>query len=260
MSVNCSPGPLLSNIFIRTFVRSININTRVDAPLASLAVQVGRLVIFEEPSLSNRRQHLINNIGLDPPIVAQRHGPAKDALLSKHSSVTASPFFYSFDVSIHFAIYILFRNPPGNTVRKDMARLAKGASTRVLISMLLTKERMKIFDNKGPGEQLLEMFQLLEKIGARDVDKEPTIDHKTVLCHLKKAECKRKFNVCVPHDQIVKHLMDRISVCESLLGPNKTDAFFKRAIMYDNLRKGSWPMEGESTVVARSNIDHNLFK
>ncbi|KAL2745614.1 hypothetical protein V1477_006178 [Vespula maculifrons] len=69
-----------------------------------LSYLFGRLVVFEEPSLSNRRQHLIYNVGkipiifggLDTLIVTERLGPTKDALLSRYSSVTASSFFYSF--------------------------------------------------------------------------------------------------------------------------------------------------------------------
>ncbi|KAL2751623.1 hypothetical protein V1477_000099 [Vespula maculifrons] len=87
---------------------------------------------------------------------------------------------------------------PAKIIETARLATAKGASTRVLVLMFLRKVRMIILDNKEPGEQLLEMLQLLEK-------DEPTIDHKTVLHHLKKAGCKKKCSVCVPHDQIVKH-------------------------------------------------------
>jgi len=52
----------------------------------------------------------------------------------------------------------------------------------------------------------------------------------------------------MPHDLTVKNLMDRISICESLLKWNEIEPFLKRLIMGDekwiaydnNVRKRSW--------------------
>jgi len=68
------------------------------------------------------------------------------------------------------------------------------------------------------------------------------------LNHLHKAGYKKKLDIWVPHELTVKNLMDRISICESLLKRNEIEPFFKRLITGDekwvtydnNVRKRSW--------------------
>jgi len=67
----------------------------------------------------------------------------------------------------------------------------------------------------------------------------------------------------MPHDLTVKNLMDRISICKSLLKRNKIEPFLKRLITgnekwitYDNnVRKRSWSMQGENSNGDKARID-----
>jgi len=101
----------------------------------------------------------------------------------------------------------------------------------------------------------MEKIEQDRHIGSHDIGKELNIDHKTVLNHLEKAGYKKKVDVWVPHDLTVKNLMDRISICESLLKRNEIEPFLKRLITGDekwitydnNVRKRSWSKQGEAS-------------
>ena len=57
--------------------------------------------------------------------------------------------------------------------------------------------------------------------------------HRTVLNHLHKTGYQKKLDTWVPHELTVKHLMDRVSICELLLKRNEIEPFFKRIITGD---------------------------
>ncbi|CAK9834554.1 Histone-lysine N-methyltransferase SETMAR [Anthophora retusa] len=86
-----------------------------------------------------------------------------------------------------------------------------------------------------------------------EIAKELNISHTSVLDHLRKAGYTKKLDVWVPHELTQKNLLDRISICESLLNRNKVDPFLKRMvtgdekwITYDNnIRKRSWSKTGD---------------
>ena len=65
------------------------------------------------------------------------------------------------------------------------------------------------------------------------IGKELNIDHKTVLNHLKKAGYKKKLDVWVPHELTQKNLLERVSICDSLLKRNEIDPFLKRMLTGD---------------------------
>ena len=48
--------------------------------------------------------------------------------------------------------------------------------------------------------------------------------------HLHKTGYQKKLDTWVPHELTVKNLMDRVSICESLLKRNEIEPFFKRMI------------------------------
>jgi len=56
----------------------------------------------------------------------------------------------------------------------------------------------------------------------------------------------------VPHDLIVKNLMDRISICESLLKRNKIEPFLKRLITHDE--------KSITTIIYEEDRDRNKMK
>ncbi|KAG5311619.1 SETMR methyltransferase, partial [Acromyrmex insinuator] len=92
------------------------------------------------------------------------------------------------------------------------------------------------------------------------IAQELNIAQKTVWNHLNKTGFKKKLNVWVPYELTQKNLMDRISICESLLNRNKINPFLKRMltgdekwITYDNVkRKRLWSNRGEPAQMAKS--------
>ena len=93
---------------------------------------------------------------------------------------------------------------------------------------------------------------------SRDIATELNIDHKTVLNHIHKTGYKKKLDTWVPHELTVKNLMDRVSICESLLKRNEIEPFLKRMITgnekwityVNNVRKRSWSKPGEASQTA----------
>jgi len=60
----------------------------------------------------------------------------------------------------------------------------------------------------------------------RDIVEILHISHMSVIRHLKTLE----YDVWMPHNLTEKNLMDRISICDSLLKRNENDPFLKRII------------------------------
>uniref|UniRef100_A0A0K2UG07 Histonelysine Nmethyltransferase SETMARlike [Ceratitis capitata] n=1 Tax=Lepeophtheirus salmonis TaxID=72036 RepID=A0A0K2UG07_LEPSM len=82
-------------------------------------------------------------------------------------------------------------------------------------------------------DKIIENIKIDRHVSSRSIAQELIIDHKTVLNHLQKAGYKKKLDVWVPHEPTQKNLMDRITICESLLNRNKIDPFLKRIIIGD---------------------------
>jgi histone-lysine N-methyltransferase SETMAR len=97
-------------------------------------------------------------------------------------------------------------------------------------------------------DKIMEIVAENRHSSSRSIAEELGIDKKTVLNHLKKAGFIKKLDVWVPHELSEKNLLDRISICESLLKRNEIDPFLKRIvtgdekwITYDNVkRQRSW--------------------
>ena len=101
-------------------------------------------------------------------------------------------------------------------------------------------------------------IEVYRDISSCDVATELNIDHKTVLNHLHKIGYQKNLDTWVPHELTVKNLMNRVSICDSLLKRNEIEPFLKRMITSDekwikydnNVRKRSWskPREASQTV------------
>ena len=92
----------------------------------------------------------------------------------------------------------------------------------------------------------MEIVESNHHVSIVSIAQELNIVQKTILNHLNKAGYKKKLNVWVPHELTQKNLMERISICESLLNRNKIDPFLKRIvkrigdekwITYDNVKR-----------------------
>lgn len=103
-------------------------------------------------------------------------------------------------------------------------------------------------------DEILQKIYEDRHISSYHIAEELNIDHKTVLNHLKKAGYKKKLDVWVPHEMTLKNLMDRVSICETLLKRNEIEPFLKRLITGDekwvrydnNVRKSSWSKKGQA--------------
>ena len=90
-------------------------------------------------------------------------------------------------------------------------------------------------------------------ISTRSIAEDLGIDQKTVCSHLNKAGYTKKLDIWIPHNLTEKNLIDRISICESLLKRNYLHPFLKclitgdeKWITYDNdVRKRSWSKRDE---------------
>lgn len=103
-------------------------------------------------------------------------------------------------------------------------------------------------------EEMLEIVEQNRHVSTVEIAKSLNINRQTVANHLKKAEFKKKLDIWVPHDLTHKNLLNRVSICESLLKRNEIEPFLKRMvtgdekwITYDNVvRKRSWSKRGEA--------------
>ena len=66
-------------------------------------------------------------------------------------------------------------------------------------------------------DKIIENIEIDHQVSSRSIAQKLNINHQTVLNHLQKAGFKKKLDVWVPHELTQKNLMDRISICESLL-------------------------------------------
>ncbi|XP_037929961.1 histone-lysine N-methyltransferase SETMAR-like [Teleopsis dalmanni] len=95
-------------------------------------------------------------------------------------------------------------------------------------------------------DEIMEKVQIDRHISSHDIARELKINHNTVLNHLHKAGYKKKIDVWVPHELSEKSLINRISICESLLKRNEIEPFLNRMIVSDekwityDTRKRSW--------------------
>jgi len=102
-------------------------------------------------------------------------------------------------------------------------------------------------------DKIMEIVESDRHVSTVSIAQELNIAQKTVWNYLNKAGYKKKLDVWVPHELTQKNLMDRISICESLLNRNKIDPFLKRMVTgdekwvtYDNVkRKRSWSNRDE---------------
>lgn len=102
-------------------------------------------------------------------------------------------------------------------------------------------------------DKIMEIIESDRHVSTVFIAQELKIAQKTVWNHLHMAGLKKKLDVWVPHDLSKKNLLDRISICESLLNRNNVDPFLKRLVTgdekwvtYDNIkRKRSWSIRGE---------------
>jgi len=103
------------------------------------------------------------------------------------------------------------------------------------------------------GDKIIKIVESDHHVSTVSIAQELNITQKTVWNHLNKAGYKKKLDVWVPHELMQKNLMDRISICESLLNRNKIDPFLKRIVTgdekwvtHDNVkRKRSWSNRDE---------------
>lgn len=92
-------------------------------------------------------------------------------------------------------------------------------------------------------------------ISVRCIAEELSVSYVSVSRHLRAMGYTKKLDMWVPHELSQKNLIDRISICESLLNRNKVDPFLKRLVTgdekwvtYDNVkRKRSWSKAGEAS-------------
>ncbi|XP_011069195.1 PREDICTED: histone-lysine N-methyltransferase SETMAR-like [Acromyrmex echinatior] len=79
----------------------------------------------------------------------------------------------------------------------------------------------------------MEIVESDRHVSTISIAQELNIVQKTVWNHLNKAGYKKKLDVWVPYELTQKNLMDRISICESLLNRNKINLFLKRMVTDD---------------------------
>ncbi|GFY04480.1 histonelysine Nmethyltransferase SETMARlike [Trichonephila clavipes] len=82
-------------------------------------------------------------------------------------------------------------------------------------------------------DKITETIEVDRPVSSRSIAQKLTIDHKTVLSHLRKVGFKRKLHVWVQHQLTPKNMMDRISLCEALAKRNEIDPFLKRMVTGD---------------------------
>ena len=131
------------------------------------------------------------------------------------------------------------------------------ASVRIGLLVFVPKIWMLKMNLGLAGQSLKKSmkFEVDRHISSRDIATKLIIDHKTVSNHLHKTGYQKKLDTWVQHELPMKNLLDRVSICESLLKQNEIEPFFKRMITGDekwitydnNVRKGSWSKPGEAS-------------
>ncbi|XP_061722930.1 histone-lysine N-methyltransferase SETMAR-like [Cydia pomonella] len=169
----------------------------------------------------------------------------------------------------HFRHILLFYFRKGNTAAQAHRKLCSVYGDDCLrerqCQNWFARFRSGIFDLKDeprPGrptvekvDQILNEIEVDRYISSRDIAVKLNVDHKTVLNHLHKLGYQKKLDTWVPHELTLKNLMDRVSICESLLKRNEIKPFLKQMITgdekwitYDSkVRKRSWLKPGETS-------------
>lgn len=82
-------------------------------------------------------------------------------------------------------------------------------------------------------DKISAIFEKVEQdrhISSYGIAEELDVDHKTVLRHLRKSGYKKKLDIWVPHDLTERNLMQRVSICDSLLKRNNSEPFLKQLL------------------------------
>lgn len=103
------------------------------------------------------------------------------------------------------------------------------------------------------ANEILQMVEEDRHASCQEIAEALNINHMTVWNHLKKAGYEKKLDVWVPHALTQRNLIDRITICETLLRRNELEPFLKRIITgdekwvkYENIkRKRSWSKAGD---------------
>ncbi|XP_020715242.1 uncharacterized protein LOC101457564 isoform X1 [Ceratitis capitata] len=82
-------------------------------------------------------------------------------------------------------------------------------------------------------DKIIEIVESDRHVSTVSIAQELNIAQKTVWNHLRKTGYTKKLDVWVPHELTEKNLMDRISICESLMNRNKIDPFLRRMVIGD---------------------------
>ncbi|CAD6994020.1 unnamed protein product [Ceratitis capitata] len=101
--------------------------------------------------------------------------------------------------------------------------------------------------------KIMEIVETDRHVSTSLIAEELKISQKTVWNHLHNLGLKKKYHVWVPHELTQKNMLDRISICESLLNRNRIDPFLKRMVIadekwitYSNVkRKWEWSNDSE---------------
>jgi len=82
-------------------------------------------------------------------------------------------------------------------------------------------------------DQILILIENNPRHTTRDIAEKLHISRMSVIRHLKTLGYINRYDVWVPHNLTEKNLMDRISICDSLLKRNENNPFLKRIITGD---------------------------
>lgn len=103
------------------------------------------------------------------------------------------------------------------------------------------------------ADEILQMVEENRHASCQEIAEALNINHMTVWNHLKKAGYEKKLDVWVPHALTQRNLINRITICETMLRRNELEPFLKRIITgdekwvkYENIkRKRSWSKAGD---------------
>ncbi|GFX91608.1 histone-lysine N-methyltransferase SETMAR [Trichonephila clavipes] len=137
---------------------------------------------------------------------------------------------------IRFILQFFFDKSENASQLSEIANGVYGADTVAAnyVQFWFRRFRSGIFDVKDAlrtGRLVVENVDKITEIivgrhvSSRSIAHELKIDPKTVLNHLRKVGLKEKLHVWVPYELTLKDMMDRISICESLVKRNEIDHF-----------------------------------
>ncbi|GFV37268.1 histone-lysine N-methyltransferase SETMAR [Trichonephila clavipes] len=82
-------------------------------------------------------------------------------------------------------------------------------------------------------DKITEISEVDRHVSSHSITQELKIDHKIVLNHLSKVGFKKKLHIWLSHQLTPKNMMNRISICETLVKWNEIDPFLKRMVIGD---------------------------